>query len=337
MKNETSSQQFSCYLVTKDESSGVQANIAERSLSDLPDGEVLIRVDFSSLNYKDALAATGHPGVVRKFPHVPGIDAAGDVVKSNSDHLQEGDQVLVTGYELGAGHWGGWAGYIRVPEKWVVKLPDGLTPRDAMKYGTAGLTAAISIDALQHHGVTPDSGDVVVTGATGGVGIMSVMLLAKLGYSVVAVTGKPQEHDRLIHLGAARVIARGDVDDDSGKPMLAAKWAGAVDSVGGNTLATLLRQTNNGGCVAACGLVGGVEVPLTVYPFLLRGVTLSGIDSAWFPYDRRTELWRNLAGPWRLDYVDEITTEISLEQLDEFVKKVLAGENVGRVIVSLPS
>ena len=337
MKDEMSDQRFPCYLVTKDESSGVQASITEQSLSDFPEGDTLIQVRFSSLNYKDALAATGHPGVVRKFPHVPGIDAAGVVVESNSSQLATGDEVLVTGYELGAGHWGGWSGLIRVPSEWVVKLPAGLSLKDAMKYGTAGLTAAISIDALQHHRVMPDSGEVVVTGATGGVGILSVMLLANLGYSVVAVTGKSQEHDRLKGLGAARVIARDEVDDDSGKPMLGAKWAGAVDSVGGNTLATLLRQTKQGGCVAACGLVGGVDFSMSVYPFLLRGVTLSGIDSAWFPHERRTELWQKLAGPWRSDSLDEITTEVGLDQMDEYVKKVLAGENVGRVIVSLPS
>lgn len=324
---------FTCYLVEKNQE-GVHGAISQQPLDHLPEGEVLIRVAFSSLNYKDALSATGNPGVTRNFPHVPGIDAAGQVVESSSSDFSAGDEVLVTSYDLGVSHWGGWAEYVRVPAKWVVALPEGLSPRQSMIYGTAGLTAAMCVQALQKHDVQPDSGEVVVTGASGGVGSLAVMLLAQLGYQVTAVTGKTTLHDRLLKWGAKSVIERSAVDDTSGKPLLKTRWAGAVDTVGGNTLATLLRSTNNGGCVAACGLVGGVELPITVFPFILRGVTLAGIDSAYYPKKLRSEIWQKLARSWKLDELEEIATEIDLSQIDQHVQKILQGEIVGRVIVS---
>ena len=325
--------QFNCYVVSKGEDKQVTAGMNRRELADLPDGEVLIRVAYSSLNYKDGLAATGRPGVARKFPHIPGIDAAGEVAESRVPQVQVGQKVLVTGYDLGAGRWGGWSEYARVPAEWVIPLPDGLTLIDSMRLGTAGFTAALSIDAIQRHEITPKSGEIVVTGSTGGVGCLAVLILAKLGYSVVAVTGKPSQHEWLKKLGAKRVITRQDVDVQGGNPLLKAVWAGAIDTVGGNTLATILRSTEIGGCVTACGLVGGTELHTTVFPFILRGVALAGIDTGWTRRERRLELWRHLATDWKPDGLAELSKTVELKDVDAPVQKILAGEIVGRTVV----
>jgi acrylyl-CoA reductase (NADPH) len=325
--------QFNCYVVSKGENDQVTAGVNRREVADLPDGDVLIRVAWSSLNYKDALAATGRPGVARKFPHIPGIDAAGEVAESRVPQFQVGQKVLVTGYDLGAGRWGGWSEYARVPAEWVIPLPEGLTLLDSMRLGTAGFTAALSVDALLRHEITPKSGDIVVTGSTGGVGCLAVLILARLGYSVVAVTGKPGQHDWLRKLGAKRVIARQDVDVQGGNPLLKAVWAGAVDTVGGNTLATILRSTEVGGCVTACGLVGGVDLHTTVFPFILRGVTLAGIDTGWTRRERRLEIWRHLATDWKPDGLAELSQTVELKDVDAPVRKILAGEIVGRTVV----
>jgi acrylyl-CoA reductase (NADPH) len=325
--------QFNCYVVSKGEHDQVTAGMGRRDLADLPEGEVLIRVALSSLNYKDGLAATGRPGVARKFPHIPGIDAAGEVAESRDPRFQVGEKVLVTGYDLGAGRWGGWAEYARVPAEWVIPLPSGLSLIDSMRLGTAGFTAALSIDALQRHEVTPASGEVVVTGATGGVGCLAVSILAKLGYSVVAVTGKQDRHDWLKELGAKRVIGRQEVDVQGGNPLLKAVWAGAVDSVGGNTLATLLRTVHIGGCVTACGLVGGAELDTTVFPFILRGATLCGIDTGWCRRERRLEIWQKLAAAWKPDRLAQLSQTVELPDVDPFVARILAGEIFGRTVV----
>jgi putative YhdH/YhfP family quinone oxidoreductase len=326
---------FRCFVVEKDSAGEVCRGLTERSRSELPAGDVLIRVRYSSLNYKDALAASAHPGVVRKLPHVPGIDAAGHVVESSSPGFQPGQEVLVTGYELGAGQWGGWAEYIRVPAEWVVPLPIGLSLKDTMILGTAGFTAAQSVHAIQLNGVEPDAGEVVVTGATGGVGCLAIKLLARLGYTVVAVTGKPELTATLQEWGAARILARDQVVDESAKPLLAGKWAAAVDTVGGQTLTTLVREMANYGVVAACGLVGGTELPLSVYPFILRGVTLAGIGSAALPYDRRLEIWRKLSDTWRLANLDSLATTISLSDVEPSIQQILAGKVVGRTVVAI--
>lgn len=326
---------FRCFWVERDAKGEPRGAIVRRSRSDLPVGDVLIRVQYSSLNYKDALAATGHSGVVRQLPHIPGVDAAGIVVESRSADVAIGAEVLVTGHELGAGRFGGWSEYVQVPADWVVARPAGLSLREAMIHGTAGFTAAQCVMALEHHGILPESGEVIVTGATGGVGSLAVLLLARLGYSVVAVTGKADQHDRLRAWGATRVLSRQEVDVDPGKPLLAACWAGAVDTVGGNTLATLLRQCKHRGCVTACGLVGGANLAMTVYPFLLRGVTLCGIDSAACPREPRLEIWRRLAGPWKLENLDSLATIVSLEELPQQVARILRGEIVGRVLVNV--
>lgn len=326
-----------CYVVRQDATGkGVTAAIESLPLADLPAGEVTIRVQCSSANYKDALAATGHRGVVKTLPHVPGIDAAGIVVDSASDKIKAGESVLVTGYDLGAARWGGWSQFIRVPADWVVPLPPGLTLRDTMILGTAGFTAAQCVLSLLDHGVTPARGPVVVTGATGGVGCLAVMLLAKLGYQVTAVSGKPDQHDWLRSLGAHDIQPREAVTDASDRPLIGSKWAGAVDTVGGCTLATLIRSLQYRGCVAACGLVGGDQLPLTVYPFLLRGVTLDGIDSAQCPYADRLAIWKRLAGDWKLDGLDRLTREAPLTDIPRVVQQLLKGEIVGRTLVVIP-
>lgn len=324
---------FRCFLVRKTGKDQVESSVERRPMTELPPGEVLIRVNYSSLNYKDAMAATGHPGLVKNFPHVPGIDAAGTVVASDAQGISPDQQVIVTSYELGSGRWGAWGEYIRVPAEWVVPLPEGLTMKQAMIYGTAGFTAAQCVLALQNQDVTPDKGDIVVTGATGGVGSFAVEFLAKLGYRVTAVTGKPEQQDALLSLGASEVIDRSVVSNDSTRPLLKAKWAGGVDTVGGNTLATLLRCTKHSGCVAACGLVGGSDLPITVYPFILRGVTLSGIDSAWCPQPRRRDIWNRLATDWKLDNLDSRANQAALEEIEAAVQTMLEGKHVGRTLV----
>lgn len=330
---------FSAYYVERDSAGVARGTFRKIPTNAIPPGEVLIEAQWTSLNYKDALAATGHPGVAKRLPHVPGIDVAGVVAEiSGSGHspaLAVGDEVLVTGYELGAGQWGGWSELVRVPREWVIKRPTGLTLREAMSLGTAGFTAAQSVDALQHHGIRPDSGDVIVTGATGGVGCVAVMLLGKLGYRVTAVTGKQALHGRLREWGATEILGRESVIDNSGKPLLGGRWIGAVDTVGGPTLSTLIRQTKDQGCVTACGLVGGTELTLSVYPFILRGVTLAGITSSGCPRSKREEIWNLLSGKWRLPMLENATSEVSLDQVGNLVPKILAGEIVGRTVVRI--
>ena len=327
---------FTCYLVEKDSAGELRQSRTTRSLSDLPAGEVLIRVRYSSLNYKDALATRATKGIVQRLPHVPGIDLAGEVAESTSPRFKVGQPVIVTGYELGAGLWGGWSQFARVPEGWVVPLPEGLSPFECMALGTAGFTAAQCVNAIQVNGVAPEAGEVVVTGATGGVGCLAVLLLARLGYQVVAVTGKREQEAQLRQWGAQRVIDRSEVHDATDRPLLSGRWGSAVDTVGGQTLTTLIRETKNYGVVAACGLVGGTELPLTVHPFILRGVTLAGIGSAALLYDRRLEIWRKLSHEWRLENLEHVATTIRLEQLDEYVATMFRGGIVGRTVVELP-
>jgi acrylyl-CoA reductase (NADPH) len=327
------SAQFPCYLVRRGSDGRVTAGVETITQDELPGGDVLIRVAYSSLNYKDALACQGHPGVVRSFPHVPGIDCAGVVIESASDGFRPGDEVLITGYELGAGHWGGFSEFVRVPAEWIVKLPTDLPARDVMIYGTAGFTAAQCVTAIVERGIRPDRGPVVVTGATGGVGSLAVAILAKLGYEVEAVSGKREQEPWLRQIGAKKVLGRDEVVDKSDRPLLASRWAAAVDTVGGQPLATLLRSVDYRGCVAACGLVAGAELSLTVYPFILRGVTLAGIDSAKCPRPQRLEMWQKLAGPWRVAQLDQLAHEITLDDLPDRVEKILAGQLVGRTIV----
>lgn len=310
------------------------SNVLSLPAEQLGAGTVEIEVHWSSLNYKDALAATGHPGVVKHFPHVPGIDAAGLVLKCTDGTFQVGDRVLVTGYDLGQGHWGGWSERIHVPSEWVVRLPSGLTERDAMIYGTAGFTAAQCVMALERNDVRPESGEVIVTGATGGVGSLTLRILSHLGYHVVAVTGKVELTEQLLKLGATRVVSRNELLDETTRPLLNSRWAGGVDTVGGDLLTSLLRSIQYGGCVAACGLVAGADLKMTLYPFLLRGVTLSGIGSADCPHEKRLRIWDLLAASWRPSTLNELVSEVSLQQLAIEVPRILAGRQTGRVLVN---
>jgi putative YhdH/YhfP family quinone oxidoreductase len=326
---------YRCLVAEKDAQGNVTAAIAERTLGEPVQGEVVVRIAYSSLNYKDALAATGHPGVARRLPLVPGIDAAGSIAVSKSDRFQVGDEVLVFHAQFGTERDGGYAEYAIVPEDWVFKLPRGLSLLEAMSIGTGGFTAAQCIDELLRHQITPDRGEVVVSGSTGGVGIYAVKLLARLGYQVVAATGKAHLVDWLKQHGAKEVITRADLDDHSNRPLLSARWAGAVDTVGGNTLASILRATRPYGCVTACGLVGGADLPLTVYPFILRGVTLQGVDTAGITTAYRAELWQRLANDWRLNDLEKLSYVVPLDGLTEEIARILRGEIAGRVVVKL--
>ena len=326
---------FRALVVSQTDEKTFTREITERSISDLPEGEVLIRVHFSSLNYKDGLSCIGNPGVTRNYPHTPGIDASGKVTESSDSQFKTGDSVIVTSYDLGMNTSGGFGEYIRVPADWVVPLPKGMTFKEASIYGVAGFTAALSVDALQKHGVSPEQGEIVVTGSTGGVGSVSVALLSLLGYTVVASTGKKEESEFLQRLGASEIISREEVNDESKKPLLRERWAGAVDTVGGTTLAALLKAAKRGGAVAATGLVASSELSTTVFPFILRGVSLLGIDSGFTPTKLRLEIWNKLAGIWKIPQLEQLTIDCTLEELDPEIDKILAGGQRGRVVVNL--
>jgi putative YhdH/YhfP family quinone oxidoreductase len=304
----------------------------------LPAGEVTIAVEYSSLNYKDALAATGQNKVAASYPHVPGIDAAGTVAESTDPAWAVGDRVLVTGYEFGAPRWGGWARLARVPSAWVVRIPDSLSTYDAMAIGTAGFTAGLALEALQRNGTLPASGPVVVTGSTGGVGSLAVDMFAGAGYRVVAVTGKADQHDWLKALGAAEILPREAVslaDTPNPRPLLPARWAGALDNVGGATLEALVRGTQIGGNVALCGLVGGADYRGTVLPFILRGVGLLGITSSGTPMSVREPLWRRLATDLRPRHLGVVARTVTLDGLEPEIDRMLAGRAFGRVVVDV--
>jgi len=325
-------------MVVQEKTDGTYTRrITEKSLDDLPAGEVLVRVHYSSLNYKDGLSATGHRGVTKRYPHTPGVDAAGVVEESLSEAFQPGDQVIVTSYDLGMNTPGGFGQYIRVPAGWVVPLPENLSPKESMAYGSAGLTAGFCIFKLQEHSVTPELGEILVTGATGGVGSFAVAMLAQIGYQVVAVTGKMDEKQFLIDLGAKEVISRDEATDTSGKPLLKGRWAGVVDAVGGEILSTAIRSTKLHGAVTCCGNVASPDLPINVYPFILRGISLVGIDSQSFPMTFRRQTWEKIASEWKLDNLDRQTSVCSLEELNSEIDRILAGKQKGRVIVDLAS
>lgn len=329
--------EYQCLYVEKgpeESESQVIQSIKTIPINELSPNEVRIQTRFSSINYKDALCAQGHPGVARSLPIIPGIDGAGVVLDSNSPNFKIGDEVMVFHADFGTATNGGLAEVIQVPADWVYSLPEGMSLRQSMSYGTAGYTAAQSIEQLLKHDVTPESGRVLVTGATGGVGILSIAILKKLGFAVVAVTGKPEREDWLKSLGAIEVVSREDVCDSSSRPLLKGQWAGAVDSVGGNTLATVLRMTKPHGCVTACGLVGGSELVTTVYPFILRGISLVGIDTAGISRDYRSQLWEQLAGPFAVDGLEEITNTVSLSEVTATIDKMLRGDHWGRTVVA---
>lgn len=328
---------FRALVVEENEPNVFTRSVKDRNIDDLPPGDVLIEVHYSSLNYKDALSARGHKGITRKYPHTPGVDAAGIVAESKSEKFKAGDKVIVTGYDLGMNTSGGFAEYIRVPAGWVVSLPDGMSLKESMFYGTAGFTAGISIFELEKHGVLPGSGKVLVTGATGGVGSLAIAMLSKAGYSVTASTGKVSAHEYLKQIGAKEIISREDVKDSSSRPLLSAKWAGAIDTVGGSTLTSVIRSIDRRGAVAACGLVESDKIEMTVYPFILRGVRLIGIDSAESDMNYRLKIWDKISKEWKLNNIDKMMKEVSLEGLSDEIDKILRGEQVGKVVVNLHS
>jgi len=327
------STQFKAYWITEETNGSFLPSVIERNTNELPQNGVLIKVAFSSLNYKDALSASGNKGVTRRYPHTPGIDAAGSVVSAGSPDLKPGDKVIVTGYDLGMNTMGGFGEYINVPADWVVALPDELSLAESMILGTAGFTSALAIHHLLRCGQNPSDGPLLVTGATGGVGSISVALSTKLGFEVVASTGKTQESEYLCNLGAAKVINRSEVDDASGRMLLRAQWAGAIDTVGGNTLATILKSLKPHGNVAACGNVASPLLNTSVFPFILNGVNLLGVNSATTPMPLRKELWRKLANEWKPDFRRIRTEFVRLSNLHVSIDKILQGKITGRVVL----
>jgi acrylyl-CoA reductase (NADPH) len=324
---------FKGILIEKDDAD-YRATLSDIEESALPEGDVTVKVSHSTLNYKDGLAITGRAPVVRKFPLVPGIDLAGTVEQSSHPDYQIGDQVVLNGWGVGETHWGGLAQKARLQGEWLVPLPKAFSPRQAMAIGTAGYTAMLCVMALERHGVTPDKGEIVVTGAAGGVGSVAVAILAKLGYTVVGVTGRPEERDYIMGLGASDVMERAAFSAP-GKPLGRERWAGAVDVVGSHTLANVCATTRYGGVVTACGLAGGMDLPATVAPFILRGVTLAGVDSVMCPRPLRLEAWQRLTTDLELDKLGQIAEEIGLCDVVSTATRLLDGQVRGRVIVDV--
>lgn len=327
--------EFRALVVEKTLDKQFVRSIRKRTIDDLPPGDLVVRVHYSSLNYKDALSASGHPGVTRQFPHTPGIDAAGEVVSCTSGVFAPGDRVIVTGYDLGMETDGGWGELIRIPSEWALRLPDGLSLRESMALGTAGFTAGLSVLKLEQAGVRPDQGDILVTGATGGVGSIAVSILAGDGYRVVASTGKEADRAYLMDLGAAEIINRDAATAGAEKAVLAERWAGAVDVVGGTTLVAALKSTRYDGAVTCCGLVGSAELPMNVYPFILRSVRLIGIDSVLCPREVRAEVWGRLASDWKPPRLNDVVTECTLEGIEPMIQSILRGEVTGRVVINM--
>ncbi|MDA9437199.1 acrylyl-CoA reductase (NADPH) [Bradyrhizobium sp. CCBAU 51627] len=313
---------------------GTTAQLTQFDEAELMEGDVTVRVEWSTLNYKDGLALTGKAPVVRRFPMIAGIDFAGTVETSSHPQWKAGDKVVCTGWGMGETHLGAYAEKARVKGDWLVALPQGLSARDAMAIGTAGFTAMLSVLALEKHGVSPKSGPVIVTGAAGGVGSVATAVLSKLGYHVIASTGRGSEADYLKSLGAAEIIDRNELSAPA-KPLARERWAGGVDSVGSTTLANLLSMTKYGGAIAACGLAAGMDLPSSVAPFILRGVCLLGIDSVMCPIEPRKAAWQRLASDLDRAKLAEITTEISLGQVPEWGAKILAGQVRGRIVVKI--
>ena len=324
---------FNALLATKDDDQHSVA-VTQIDKGALAESGVLIKVDYSTINYKDALAVTATAPIIRKYPLVPGIDLAGVIEESDDPDWQVGDRVVVNGWGMGEGHSGGLAQYARVPASFLVKLPQNISTRHAMAIGTAGYTASLCVDALEAQGVTPDHGDILVTGASGGVGSVAVALLAARGFSVAASTGKPDATDYLKNLGATSIIDRNTLSE-AGKPLQAEQWAGVVDAVGGNTLANACAQTRYGGVVTACGLAESAALPATVMPFILRGVVLRGIDSVMAPSGPRLAAWARLARDMDLELLETMVTEIGLSDVNDVAPDVLAGKVTGRLLVDV--
>ena len=328
-------ERFRAFRVDRTADRRYPRSVVERDVAELPDGGLLIDVAYSSLNYKDALSATGNPGVTRNYPHTPGIDAAGTVLESASADFRPGTEVIVIGFDLGMNTPGGFGQRIRVPAEWAVAMPDGLDVRSSMILGTAGFTAALCIDKLEGAGLTPGGGPVLVTGSTGGVGSVAVKLLANLGYEVHAGTGKADRGDYLRRLGASATVSREDLLAGAERPLGRETWGGVVDTVGGQILVNAVKSLRYGASLAACGLVASPEIPATVFPFILRHVNLLGVDSVELPIVDKERIWAKLAGPWKLEGLEELVEPLTLETLSDAIDRILAGDMVGRGLVDL--
>ncbi|QFS82420.1 Acrylyl-CoA reductase AcuI [Roseivivax sp. THAF40] len=327
---------FKALVVEKDEDSGkTSAAVKDIALDDLPEGEVTVAVEYSTLNYKDGLCIGPGGGLVRKYPHVPGIDFAGTVEASEDDRYKPGDRVVLTGWRVGEAHWGGYAEKARVKADWLVPLPEGLSTKQAMAVGTAGFTAMLAVMALEDHGLAPGHGPVLVTGASGGVGSVATAILSNLGYEVAGVTGRPESADYLKDLGATEIVAREEIAETVKRPLESERWAGCVDAVGGEMLARVLGQMKYGASVAAVGLAGGANLPATVVPFLLRGVNLLGIDSVMQPYDNRLRAWERIAKDLPMEKLEAMIQPATLADLPKLGADILQGQVRGRVVVDI--
>lgn len=311
------------------------SEVKTRKIEDLPAGKVLIKVNFSSLNYKDALSANGNKGVSRNYPHTPGIDAAGIVEFSEVDRFKIGDEVIVTGYDLGMNTSGGFSQFIRVPEEWVVLKPAEISLSESMALGTAGLTAGLCVRKLLNHGIKPEMGKVFVTGATGGVGIVAMMLLSKLGFEVTAITGKMDSKELLMEYGASEVASRQDFDQKLLSPLQKSIFVGGVDAVGGDVLSNLLCSTSQRAAIACCGMVNGTDLNTSIFPFILRGVTLYGVDSAETELSIKEEVWSNFSNDWKLNELENNIKEIGLSDLPKEIDTILKGQQIGRIRVKI--
>jgi len=325
--------EFKAFVIRENSDGSFSRKIENKTIDELPQGEVLIQVKYAALNYKDALSSTGHKGITKQFPHTPGVDACGIVVKSSSIGFKTGDEVIVTSYDFGMNTSGGFQEFIRVPEKWPVMLPKSLSLEESMILGTGGFTAALSLYKMEQNGQQPEMGKILVTGSTGGVGSMAVAILALRGYEVIAASGKTESYPYLKELGATEIIDRTDVDDKSGKPLLRSQWAGAIDTVGDNTLATAIKACGRNGSIAVCGLVISPKLETTVYPFILNGVNVLGIETAETPRKIRLKIWELLATSWKPNQLNEMKKIISLEELENCIQLMLKGKSKGRVVV----
>lgn len=330
MQNKTTFRAFR----TEEIDGSFKSSIQNLNFETLQENEILVKVSYSSLNYKDALSASGNKGVTRNFPHTAGIDAVGEVLESKSSRFQKEEKVIVTSYDLGMNSDGGFAEYVKVPADWALKIPNGLTEKESMIYGTAGLTAGMSIYNLVNK-VKPEDGKIVVSGSTGGVGSIAISILNKLGYQIVAITGKETEVDYLKSIGASEILLRSEIEAFASKPMLKPLFAGAVDTVGGTILENILKSTNPLGVVCCCGNVASPKLQLTIFPFILRGISLIGIDSQNYPMKERAEVWRKLASEWKPENLMDNFEEVKLEELQEKIDLILKGGIKGRVVVAL--
>jgi len=324
-------------LVVRQDGANFTRSIEQRNISELPKGEILIRVHFSSLNYKDGLSCSGLRTVTRHYPHTPGVDAAGIIESTSNDRFKVGDHVVVISFDLGMNTSGGFGQYISVPADWVMPLPKGLSLRESMIYGTAGFTAGVAVNLLEKQNIFPDSGPIIVTGASGGVGSVSVAILSSLGYSVSASTGKKSAEGFLKKLGASEVLDRKSVDDDSGRSLLKETWAGAIDSVGGNTLVTILNSTKMNGVVLSVGLVSSPKLDTTIFPFIMRGIILQGVAASENSMSIRKKVWSKLASTWKPKKLENLAVDCNLESLNSKIDKIQTGNLKGRVVVDMRS